>query len=138
MHEICSNCPSLAVLCLAVIASLVLWLVNRGLSKGAEYNRQWLVWQPQSRPLKASDFKLETSSLGSLAAESAECVGTSALILRKRANGKYRLRRCDQRGSDAGDWGRQSHRSNTAGLEVGDRVLGSLGWQMWPTSGARP
>ena len=35
-------------------------------------NRQWLInGNPKGRPLEASDFKLETSSLGSLAAESA-------------------------------------------------------------------
>ena len=35
-------------------------------------NRQWLInGNPKGRPLEASDFKLETSSLGSLAADSA-------------------------------------------------------------------
>ena len=35
-------------------------------------NRQWLInGNPKGRPLEASDFKLETSALGSLAAESA-------------------------------------------------------------------
>ena len=53
-------------------------------------NRQWLInGNPKGRPLEASDFKLETSSLGSLAAESARVRGsTSALIPRKKGKWK--------------------------------------------------
>ena len=53
-------------------------------------NRQWLInGNPKGRPLEASDFKLETSSLGSLAAESARVrVEYPALILRKKGKWK--------------------------------------------------
>ena len=54
-------------------------------------NRQWLInGNPKGRPLEASDFKLETSSLGSLAAESAR-VRVEYLSFDPRKKGKWKI-----------------------------------------------
>ena len=96
-------------------------------------NRQWLInGNPKGRPLEASDFKLETSSLGALAAESAR-VRVEYLSFDPSQKGQM-----ENIGYAAATEMGQVMRatgvgevieSNAAGLEVGDRVLGSLGWQ---------